>query len=175
VVHEQDKRKHTINSVDKEVQFKSIYEQHYDKIFRLCRGYFSGDEALAADAVQEIFIKIWQHLDGFRNQSSVSTWVYRISVNTCLLYLRKPSHKKEIKTAILPERAAEAYDSIQEQRLQKMYACIQQLDETGRMIILMVLEGLEYAAIAAVVGTTEDTLRVKIHRIKKSLSNCVQL
>jgi RNA polymerase sigma factor (sigma-70 family) len=161
--------------VGKNGQFTGIYQQHYDKIFRLCRGYFNGDDALAADAVQEVFIKVWQHLDAFRNESSVSTWIYRIAVNTCLLYLRKPSYKKEIKTNNPPETAAEEYNTEQVQQLKKMYQCIRQLDETGRMIILMVLEGLEYAAIAAVAGITEETLRVKIHRIKKSLSNCVQL
>jgi RNA polymerase sigma factor (sigma-70 family) len=161
--------------VGKNDDFTTIYQQHCDKVFRLCRGYFNGDEELAADAVQEIFIKVWQHMDSFRNESLVSTWVYRISVNTCLLHLRKPSYKKEVKTSSLPERPAEEYNYAQEQQLKKMYACIQQLDETGRMIILMVLEGLDYTAIAAVAGITEDTLRVKIHRIKKSLSNCVQL
>jgi RNA polymerase sigma factor (sigma-70 family) len=161
--------------VGKETLFTEIYQQHYDKVFRLCKGYFGGDTALAADAAQEVFIKVWQHLEGFRNQSAVGTWVYRIAVNTCLLHLRKPSYKKEIKTEVLPERAAEIDDTLQEQRLQKMYHCIQQLDETGKVIILMVLEGLAYATIATVVGITEETLRVKIHRIKKSLSNCVQL
>jgi RNA polymerase sigma factor (sigma-70 family) len=161
--------------VGKEEQFTIIYQQHYDKIFRLCRGYFNGDDALAADAVQEVFIKVWQHLDTFRSDSSVSTWIYRIAVNTCLLHLRKPSYKKEVKTNSHPDSAAEEYDTVQEQQLKKMYACIGQLGETGRMIILMVLEGLEYAAIASVAGITEETLRVKIHRIKKSLSNCVQL
>jgi RNA polymerase sigma factor (sigma-70 family) len=161
--------------VGKNDDFTIIYQQHYNKVFRLCRGYFNGDEGLAADAAQEVFIKVWQHLDSFRNESSVSTWVYRISVNTCLLHLRKPSYKKELKTGSLPDRATEEYNTTQELQLKKMYACIQQLDETGRMIILMVLEGLDYTAIAAVAGITEDTLRVKIHRIKKSLSNCVQL
>ena len=56
-----------------------------------------------------------------------------------------------------------------------MYACIQKLEEQSKVIILLLLEGLEYDAIAQVAGTTQDTLRVKIHRIKKQLSNCVQL
>jgi RNA polymerase sigma-70 factor (ECF subfamily) len=59
--------------------------------------------------------------------------------------------------------------------LKKMYSCIQQLDETGKIIILMVLEGLEYSSIAEVVGMREETLRVRIHRIKQQLSNCVQI
>jgi RNA polymerase sigma factor (sigma-70 family) len=161
--------------VQKEEQFTSIYQSHYARVFRLCKGYFNGDEALAGDAAQEIFMKVWQKLDTFRNESSVGTWIYRISVNTCLLHLRKPSSRKEIKIHTLPERPAEEYNPLVEDRLKKMYACIQQLDENGKVIILMVLEGLDYASIADIAGVSEETLRVKIHRIKKTLSNCVQL
>lgn len=156
-------------------QFTTIYETYYDPVFRLCKGYFNGQESLAADATQEVFLKVWQHLATFRGEAKLSTWLYRIAVNTCLSYLRKPAVKKEIKTEQLPDVAAETYNPVMEERLKKMYSCIQQLDETGKMIILMVLEGLEYSAIATVVGLSEDTLRVRIHRIKKLLSNCVQL
>jgi RNA polymerase sigma factor (sigma-70 family) len=154
--------------------FKVIYSEQYSKIFRLCKGYFNGDEATAADATQEVFIKVWQHMDGFRNESSINTWIYKIAVNTCLLYLRKASTKKELNTETFPDKADEPYDSVTEQRLQKMYNCIQQLDQTNRLIILMVLEGVDYVEIASIVGISEDTLRVKIHRIKKSLTLCIK-
>ena len=162
-------------SVTKEEQFTAIYQEHYAKVFRLCRGYFNGEEAPANDTVQEIFIKVWQHLDSFRNESSISTWIYRISVNCCLLHKRKPYLKKEIRMQKLPVVAQEDYDPVMEERLHKMYSCIGQLDEAGKLIILLVLEGVLYQEIAAVVGITEDTLRVRIHRIKKTLANCVRL
>lgn len=155
--------------------FTRIYEAHYDQVFRLCKGYFNGQEGLAADATQEVFLKVWQHLSTFRGEAKISTWLYRIAVNTCLSFLRKPSVRHEIKTEQVPDVAAEAYNPLMEERLQKMYSCMQQLDETGKVIILMVLEGLEYSTIAAVVGISEDTLRVRIHRIKKQLSTCVQV
>jgi RNA polymerase sigma factor (sigma-70 family) len=160
--------------LEKEKAFNAIYEAYYDKVCRLCRGYFNGDEAHAADAAQEVFIKVWQHLDGFRGESAISTWIYRITVNTCLLHLRRPAYKKELRSDRLPDLEASTYNPQTEARLQQMYSCIGQLEEIGKMIILMVLEGIEYSAIAAVAGISEDTLRVKIHRIKKNLSNCVQ-
>jgi RNA polymerase sigma-70 factor (ECF subfamily) len=55
-----------------------------------------------------------------------------------------------------------------------MYLCIQKLEETNKMIILMTLDGLSYQEIAEVIGITEEALRVRIHRIKKSLTQCVQ-
>lgn len=159
----------------KKEQFTAIYHQHYAKIFRLCKGYFNGEVETANDIVQEIFIKVWQHLDSFRNESTISTWIYRISVNCCLLYSRKPYVKKEIHLNELPMMAQEEYDSVNEEQLRKMYGCISQLEESSKLIILLVLEGVKYPEIAGVIGITEDTLRVRIHRIKTTLANCVKL
>ena len=160
--------------MNKKEQFNEIYNKHYNKVFRLCKGYFCGDIALASDAAQEVFIKVWEHLDTFRNESSISTWIYRITVNTCLLYLRKSSARKEIRTDILPKVASKTYSDEKEEQLQQMYQCIQKLEETNKMIILMILDGIEYPEISEVIGITEETLRVRIHRIKKSLTQCVQ-
>lgn len=155
-------------------QFNEIYNKHYNKVFRLCKGYFCGDIALASDATQEIFIKVWEKLDSFRNESSISTWIYRIAVNTCLLYLRKSSSRKEIRTDQLPQMVSETYSGEKDEQLKQMYQCIQKLEETNKIIILMTLDGIEYPQIAEVIGISEETLRVRIHRIKKSLTQCVQ-
>lgn len=154
--------------------FNTIYQQHYSKVYRLCKGYFNGNESIANDATQETFIKVWQKLSSFKNEANISTWIFRIAANTCLLHLRKASTQKEIKVDILPEKKLEEYNVEAEEQLKKMYACIRQLDETNRMIILLTLEGVEYAAIAYVIGISEENLRVKIHRIKKELTNCVK-
>jgi RNA polymerase sigma factor (sigma-70 family) len=161
--------------VTKKEQFTIIYRQQHAKVFRICRGFFNGDVATAHDTTQEVFIKVWQHLDGFRNESAISTWIYRISVNCCLLHTRKQSVRKEIRVREMPEIAKEEVDLVTEERLDKMYGCIGQLGETDKLVILLVLEGVKYPEIAGVVGISEDTLRVRIHRIKKSLANCVKL
>ena len=160
--------------MDKKARFNELFDKHYAKVFRLCKGYFSGNEALASDSALEVFIKVWESLDSFRGDSSISTWIYRISVNTCLLYLRKSSTKKEKATTIFPSIAAEQYSFEEEERLQKMYGCIQKLEEKDKMITLMMLEGVGYQEISEVVGITEEALRVRIHRIKKNLTQCVQ-
>ena len=126
------------DNVTKKEQFTIIYQEHYPKVFRLCKGYFNGDEDPANDTVQEIFIKVWQNLDSFRNESSISTWIYRIAVNCCLLYKRKPYLRKEIHLQKMPVVAQEDYDLVMEERMQNMYRCIGQLDEAGKLIILLV-------------------------------------
>jgi RNA polymerase sigma factor (sigma-70 family) len=143
-------------------------------VLRLCKGYFNGDETVASDVAQEVFMKIWENLDSFRNESKISTWIYRISVNTCLVHIRKQSSKKGMSAAVFPTVVAESYSLEEEEKLQKMYRCINKLGEKNRVIILMVLEGISYEEIAEIIGTSEETLRVKIHRIKNNLTQCVQ-
>jgi RNA polymerase sigma-70 factor (ECF subfamily) len=71
-----------------EKKYKELYTAHYAKVMRLCLGYVAGDIDVAKDLTQKIFIKIWENLERFRSESSISTWIYRISVNTCLSNLR---------------------------------------------------------------------------------------
>ena len=73
--------------------FRDLYQTNYPKVYRLCLGYMKGNSTQANELCQEVFIKVWENLSSFRQESAISTWVYRITVNTCLLYLRK---KKDI-------------------------------------------------------------------------------
>ena len=72
-----------------EREFNNIYASHAHKVFRLCLGYASGNEDLAKEWQQETFIKVWKHKGSFKKKSSISTWIYRIAINTCLGDLRK--------------------------------------------------------------------------------------
>ena len=92
-----------------------------------------------------------------------------------MLQLRKKRSNKEFNTDSFPVIPSENYSEEKDVQLKKMYDCIQKLDETGKIIILMILEGFEYDKISDVVGIKEESLRVRIHRIKKSLTECVQL
>jgi RNA polymerase sigma-70 factor (ECF subfamily) len=143
-------------------------------VYRLCKGYFNGDHDVASDATQEIFIKVWENLPKFRNESNISTWIFRISSNTCLLYLRKQSYKKEVHTNQFAERTNEDYAQETDEQLLQVYDCIQKLEPTGKLIIMMVLESVAYDKIAEIIGISDKTLRVRIHRIKIKLTKCVQ-
>ena len=155
-------------------QFTNIYQDHYDKVYRLCLGYVNGDESLAKDITQDVFIKVWEHLDQFKQKSSIGTWIYRITVNTCLLFIRK--NKKG--SYNIPEIQQDDPNVIEEEktrqnRLKQMYACIQQLKETERIVILLVLEGLPQKEIAEITGHSHQNIRVMVHRIKEKLTKCV--
>ena len=157
-----------------ETEFKQIYNENYTRILRLCMGYVSGDIDLAKDLTQEVFIKVWNNLKTFRKESNISTWIYRIAINTCLISLRKKSSKRFSDT-LITEDILEKEEAIQlkEKQYQQMYRCINKLSATNKGIILMELEGLAQKEIAAVMGLKHEAVRTRIHRIKNQLTKCV--
>ncbi len=154
---------------DKEVAFKKIFEANSKKIYHLCYGY-TGDDDAANDLLQETFLKVWQNLDKFRNQAMISTWIYRIAVNTCLTYLR--SEKRQAKEELTPELEETRSEEFSEKNEQValLYKCISKLEESERIIITMVLDEVPYNEIAEISGISEGNLRVKVHRIKQRLT-----
>lgn len=155
---------------DKDAAFRQIFESNSKKIYRLCYGY-TGDEDAAHDLLQETFVKVWQNLDKFRNTAMISTWIYRIAVNTCLTYLR--SEKRQAKEELTPQLAETRKEEYSEKNEQValLYKCIAKLEESERIIITMVLDELPYPEIAEISGISEGNLRVKIHRIKQRLTD----
>jgi len=135
-------------------------------------GFLQGDRELANDLLQEVFINIWIALPNFKGESSPKTWIYRITVNTCLTYLRKQKSKRQINTQALPRQVADVIpDTTVSKNHNHLYHAIGQLESTDRLIIMMVLDEMEYPEISNVIGIREGTLRVKIHRIKQRLKN----
>lgn len=151
-----------------ENQFKDIYSNYSQKVHRLCLGY-TGDTMQADDLLQEVFIKVWENLEKFRGESQISTWIYRIAVNTCLLHLR--SNKKQTKVDFEKSTLKISDETNEkENQIQLLYKCISELNETDRLIITLLLEEVPYPEIAEVTSISEGNLRVKIHRIKQQLS-----
>ena len=148
--------------------FTALYNQYSGSIYKLCQGY-TGDASLAQDMLQETFIRVWNNMQDFRGDAKWSTWIFRIAVNTCLTWLRKKKEPlvdadSEI-VALISEESSNS-----EEQVQLLYTCISRLAETDRLIITLVLEEKPYDEIADITGITENNLRVKIHRIKKQLS-----
>lgn len=154
--------------------FETIYNSNYPKVYRLCLGYTNGNESLSKDLAQEVFIKVWQNLDTFRNASSLSTWIYRITVNTCLLELRKKTHLSITKHLSHIHDIEESNAKANEKKLNELYRCINTLKTEDKTIILLELETLPQKEIADIMGLSHEVIRVRIHRIKKELTKCVR-
>ncbi|QSE96630.1 RNA polymerase sigma factor [Fulvivirga lutea] len=150
--------------------FEQLHSEYYSMVHQMCLGFMKGDEDLAADLSQETFINTWRALDKFQGGSSYKTWIYRITVNTCLKYIR--DNKSKLHVSLEEERSGLGElptENATQQDNQGLYAAIGKLGKMDRLIIMMVLDELKYEEIAEVVGINEGNLRVRIHRIKKQL------
>ena len=156
-------------------QFDEIYKNNYPKVIRLCLGYFEGNEALAKDITQDVFVKVWENLKHFRHESSVSTWIYRITVNTCLSNIKKQKkHPVSLdKNHFHLKSEALEKDIDKESQLNALYRCINTLNNDNKSLILLELEDLAQKEIAAITGLSHSAVRTRIHRIKDKLTKCV--
>lgn len=164
---------------NKEERFKEIIRENESKIQRISRYYASSEEE-SKDICQEVLVNIWKSLDTFRGDSLVSTWIYRIAVNTALSICGKTIRKNKLLLNVDATGIANVMDDAEGQsedeysrRLDAFHSGINQLGVIDKMMISLVMEDLSMKEIAQIVGLTEPNVRVKIHRIKESLKESV--
>ncbi|MGJ8683899.1 MAG: RNA polymerase sigma factor [Nonlabens sp.] len=160
--------------IQSEKEFHEVYNNHTDKVYRLCLGYASGNVDLAKDWHQETFIKVWNHRKSFKGNASISTWIYRITVNTCLSDLRSSKRKAAISNPIKDEEITQEVVDDNSLMIQKMHSCINKLSPQNKTLILMELEEIPQATIASTAGLEHGTLRTRLSRIRKSLLKCIK-
>jgi RNA polymerase sigma-70 factor (ECF subfamily) len=147
--------------------FAEWLNAHKALLFKVVRAY-AHDDMDRDDLFQEIVIQVWRSVPSFRQDSAVTTWLYRIALNTAIKWM-----KKELRQP--PSEALENEHLLNEQlhddRLTWLYEEIHKLNEVDRSVALLLLDGFSYKEIAAMLGITETNVGVKINRIKKSLIN----
>ncbi len=153
-------------------QFKSVYNQSKDKVYRLCLG-FVGNQTDADNLFQEVFMKIWNNLETFRGETHINTWVYKIASNTALLYVskRRQLHqkKKNVKAEDLIAHTIVEPPGDPDLKFKQLFTEISKLKEQDRIIISLLFEYCTYNEIAEVVGVSTSNVGVRINRIKKKL------
>ncbi|MGY6557884.1 MAG: RNA polymerase sigma factor [Nitritalea sp.] len=156
-----------------EKDFNQLYYTYAPKVHRLCLGYSSGDVELANEWLQETFIKVWKHSTSFRGDASIDTWIYRIATNICLGGIRKIKKQVMVPGELLTESILDEPVNDAGETIEKLYACIGQLSEQNKTLILLELENIPQETIAASAGLAHGTLRTRLSRIRKSLLNCI--
>jgi RNA polymerase sigma-70 factor (ECF subfamily) len=164
----------------KEEKFKTIISDYQDMIFRLCCSYM-GDGDIRKDLYQNILLRLWKGLDVFENRSSIKTWIYRISVNTSLDFLRTEFKNKyrskhvDINTFEIADISNNVEENIiLSEKIKFMYKCINKLSFIDKTIISLYLEDLSYREISEIVGISEKNVSVKLTRIKKKINACLK-
>ena len=155
-----------------ELQFTKMVKEYRKTIYTVCY-FFSKDTEEVNDLFQEILMNLWKGYGSFRGESSVKTWVWRVSLNTCSNIERKK--KSSVQTIPLSVDFDLYNDDDEHSRqIQILYDRINRLDVFDRAIILLWLESMSYQDIADVVGISLSNVTTRLFRIKeqlKSMSN----
>ena len=151
----------------KEDQFARLVRDNKSTIYTVCY-MFSHDEEEVNDLFQETLINMWKGIDSFREESKISTWIYRVALNTCLLQERKK--KKEVKKVPLTMDVNFFEDSdANSTQVRQLHQRIGRLGLVDRALVMLWLEGMSYDEIGAVMGITPKNVGVKLFRIKEQL------
>ena len=155
---------------DLEHKFISEFQENQNIIHKVCRIYTNNQEA-HNDLFQEITIQLWKAYPKFRGDSKLSTWMYRIGLNTAITLYRKS--KRSIITqdfdSVLHRIQSTDYDNTEEEQLKLMYKAIHQLSDIDKALIFLYLEEKNYKEISETIGISEVNARVKMNRIKTRL------
>lgn len=149
------------------IDFERLVMEHKSTIYSVCY-MFTETKLEADDLFQEVLISLWQGKDSFRGDSSLRSWVYRVSMNTCISYKRK----KHVKTVPLEFSSdAIAPDSPEKKQARMLHDRISKLEPFDRAIVLLWLEDMSYDEIAAIVGISTKAVGVRLVRIKEKLKS----
>ena len=151
---------------NKETDFSRIIREHKSTIYTVCY-MFSKDKQEVDDLFQEVLVKLWQGYDSFQGKSDLRTWIYRVSLNTCISIDRK---KKRRKTQPLLE-GIDLFDKndADNRQTDMLHERIGRLQPFDRAIVLLWLENMSYDEIAQIVGISVKNVSVKLYRIKEQL------
>ena len=151
---------------NKETDFSRIVREHKSTIYTVCY-MFSKDKQEVDDLFQEVLVKLWQGYDSFQGKSDLRTWIYRVSLNTCISIDRK---KKRRKTQPLLE-GIDLFDKndADNRQTDMLHERIGRLQPFDRAIVLLWLENMSYDEIAQIVGISVKNVSVRLYRIKEQL------
>ncbi|MEX2232100.1 MAG: sigma-70 family RNA polymerase sigma factor [Cyclobacteriaceae bacterium] len=164
--------------MDQELEnaFLRALEQNQQKLLRVCSVY-AEDADDKKDLFQEALINIWQAMPSFEKKSSLSTRMFRITLNVCLRLQSKEAKKKsrflKMDSITFENIKSEETSHDDHERLIKLRNCIKKLNDADRAVITLYLEELPYKEISEITGLTENHVAVMVKRIKEKLLNCI--
>ena len=147
--------------------FIEMIDTHQNIIYKIALTYRDNKED-QEDLFQEIVFQLWKARDSFRNESKISTWIYRVALNTAIAIYRKNKVAMNYQERI-PESLHPSDDQDISENEERMYQALRQLNDIEKAIVSLYLEDYTYQEIADIVGISENYVGVRINRIKQKL------
>lgn len=170
-----------IHSGEKE-QYRLLIERYTSLVFHVVHRY-EGDKNMVTEMAHEIFLKAYERLDSFENNSAFSSWLYRLAQNYCIDHTRRKNYRNRLFSELsddhsenmsadepIPDDALEA-----EEQSNRLYQALNRIDENHSLPLLMKYrDGMSYEAIAEILKVSEGTLKVRVHRARKELKQLME-
>jgi len=159
---------------EKEQEFLSRIEQHKGILYKVSKMYMDNRDD-QDDLFQEMVCQLWKAYDSFKGESQFSTWMYRVAINTAIVFLKKEKRKVdkyEIVSENIKEEDCDAH--IKESQIEHFYKAVQKLDKIDKAIIFYQLEGFSHREIGENLGISEGNARVKLNRAKEKLKEIIK-
>ncbi|MFH6934272.1 RNA polymerase sigma factor [Flavobacterium sp. FlaQc-30] len=159
---------------EKEQEFLNRIESHKGILYKVSKMYMDNHDD-QQDLFQEIICQLWKSYDSFRNESQFSTWMYRVAVNTAIVFLKKEKRKVdryEIASENIKEDEGDSH--IKESQIDHFYKAVQKLEKIDKAIIFYQLEGFSHKEIGENLGISEGNARVKLNRAKEKLKEIIK-
>jgi RNA polymerase sigma-70 factor, ECF subfamily len=155
--------------------FIETIETHRGIIYKVCKMYCPVDDD-CEDLYQDIVAQLWRAWGSFRGESKISTWIYRVALNTAISGFRKQkkmplNHELTPETMNLPQE-----DTLKKKEdIELLHMAINRLSEVEKAMIMLYLDEVSYEDIASIVGITQNNVRVKMLRIREKLRNIMEM
>lgn len=153
---------------ENEQAFLALVKEYRRLIYKVCYLYATDEEHLK-DLHQEVLINLWQGFQGFKGEAKISSWIYRVSLNTCISFYRKNSKM----TDTMPLESLLGLTTEDDEKtvhLREMYRLISRLNRLEKAIILLWLDEHSYEEIAEITGLSRNNIASKLKRIKEKLN-----
>lgn len=164
---------------EQEKIFKRWFFEYKKLIFKIVKTYANLPQD-KDDLFQEILLQIWSSIPGFKGDAKETTWIYRVALNTALIWKRTEKRKrKRFRTEFLDVREISQDDdnkklSQNQHLMNQVYDSIRQLPESESYILLLYLDGLSYDEMADVIGISKTNVGVRLNRAKKKLAQLLK-
>lgn len=158
----------------KEQEFLARIDSHKGILYKVSKMYMDNPDD-QQDLFQEIVCQVWKVYDSFKGESQFSTWMYRVAINTAIVFLKKEKRKVDrydIPSENIREEESEA--TFKETQLDHFYRAVQKLDKIDKAIMFYQLEGFSHREIGENLGISEGNARVKLNRAKEKLKELIK-
>lgn len=157
------------NDTERQERFLRIADEYKNVIAKVCSLYATPAMSFS-DLYQEVMINLWTGLDSFRGDAKVSTWIYRLALNTCITV-----HRTDLRHNITAIPIESAFDIPETgdnrvEELRRLYALISRLDAIDRALVLLWLDEKSYDEISTVMGISKANVATRLFRARRQLA-----